>query len=189
MSKKCSTDNPQSTNPADTAPNSSDPKKRLTLKQQIFVKDMVNLNKDTFLNASRSYKASHPLCKDTSAPAAASRMLKNDNVKLAIVEELEHAGFDSEVLAHTYADIMRGEYRSVSTTTQRNKEGEVVSVSETVSSPKPSDVAKIGAQYFAVTGIKDAGRAVGDAAGREVVRRLIEKQGLPMGKTPRGGRG
>ena len=158
-------------------------KNKLTPRQEDFIQRYVDESAPTYKNATQAYKASHPGCAYSTAMTQGSKALSNPKIGAALVQIYAEQGLDSEVSAHTLADIARG--TALATTTTYDKDGKVLA--QVQSSPKPSDRIKAIHEYHKVTGQHDAARAAVDIAKDRELLKLIERQGLPGARRGRGG--
>jgi len=185
-SRKCSDGNPRANNSTpkrkntkkgqNPAPN----KKSLKHTQQLFIDKYTDPNsKETYLNATQSYKAAHPKATTKTANVEGCKYLTNPKIMTVLEQELADAGMDSKVLANTLADLARGDRKTV----HEQYDGKGKLITRSVTSTPPGVQVKAIDKILKATGHYDAAHSAVKIAERKELLKLIEK-GRKRGTLP-----
>ena len=110
--------------------------KQLTPRQQDFVNAYANPQSDTYSNGTQSYKKAYTNVTYNTATANASRMLRKSSVQKSIHSIAEKLGIGREARTSILHDVATREAEPMVVHTEvKDREGEIVSTTETTRKP------------------------------------------------------
>jgi len=154
-------------------------KRKLTLKEQVFVKSITDKTSDTYGKIGKSAKKAYEIDKMHTAYAVGREIASKPIVQSAIEEELEKQGIGIPFRLQVLKNILSGNHTSTAKIKRvyRDKEGNVTSVvTETRKQQASSkDILSANNLLNKMTGLYDKNRVKADLTGKEL-QRLFKEQ-------------
>ena len=161
-------------------------KRKLTLKQQLFIDNYVNKdNPKTFSNGTQSVMEAYNYDNKNMSAVQANNLLSNSNVVDSIQQYIDDLGMGSKVRLKSINQVITGKHLKTTSTITTDTEGKKYK-SITTTSPSASETLKAVDLVEKITGTYDKNKAKADIITEEL-KGLIRKQRAALTGKARGG--
>lgn len=150
--------------------------KSLNLNQQAFIQFYTDINSPTFGNKRGSYIQAYPGTTKESADPSVQTLLRKPMVIKSIEEALKDINYSDYIRINEIKSLAQGIPKK-GMVIQRNADGDVISTTETVSSPSPTEMIKAHKLINEMTGLRENNKAIATTKSKviaSVVKQMLK---------------